>query len=118
MNKNGKKQKQGPRLKSRYTKPEIFMSLSHSVFSQSGPQKAPGRVGWGGRVVLLAHFMWSKLNGQNFMWSKLDEKSIENGPEFQKCSVKCLFWLVATTLILQFDVKFKLFPYQVFDCIS
>ena len=33
---------------SRSTKPEIFMSLSHSVLSQSGPQKASGRVGGGG----------------------------------------------------------------------
>ena len=32
------------------TKPEIFMSLSHSVLSQSGPPKASGR-GVGGGVV-------------------------------------------------------------------
>ena len=52
------------------------MSLSLSVFSQSGPPKSVGGGGRGGVVSGL----------------KLDEKSIENGLEGQKFLVVCLFW--------------------------
>ena len=75
------------------------MSLSLSVFSQSGPPKSVGgRVG-GGRIP---HFNWSIYRGGNFFFFffffffvsglKLDEKSIENGLEGQKFLVVCLFW--------------------------
>ena len=77
------------------------MSLSLSVFSQSGPPKSVGggRVGGGGRIP---HFNWSIYRGGNFFFFffffffvsglKLDEKSIENGLEGQKFLVVCLFW--------------------------
>ena len=86
---------------SRPTKPEIFMSLSLSVFSQSGPPKSVG--GGGGRSSRggrIPHFNWSIYRGGNFFFFffffvsglKLDEKSIENGLEGQKFLVVCLFW--------------------------
>ena len=74
------------------------MSLSLSVFSQSGPPKSVGGVGGGGRIP---HFNWSIYRGGNFFFFfffffvsglKLDEKSIENGLEGQKFLVVCLFW--------------------------
>ena len=77
------------------------MSLSLSVFSQSGPPKS---VGGGGRGVgggggRIPHFNWSIYRGGNFFFFfffvsglKLDEKSIENGLEGQKFLVVCLFW--------------------------
>ena len=80
------------------------MSLSLSVFSQSGPPKSvgggggrgEGGQGGGGRIP---HFNWSIYRGGNFFFFfffvsglKLDEKSIENGLEGQKFLVVCLFW--------------------------
>ena len=79
------------------------MSLSLSVFSQSGPPKSVGGGrgggegrGGGGRIP---HFNWSIYRGGNFFFFfffvsglKLDEKSIENGLEGQKFLVVCLFW--------------------------
>ena len=52
---------------SRPTKPEIFMSLSLSVFSQSGPPKSVGGGGGrgGGRIP---HFNWSIYRGGNFFF--------------------------------------------------
>ena len=49
---------------SRSTKPEIFMSLSLSVLSQSGPPKSVGG-GVGGRIP---HFNWSIYRGGNFFF--------------------------------------------------
>ena len=79
------------------------MSLSLSVFSQSGPPKSVGggggRVGGGGGRI--PHFNWSIYRGGNFFFFfffffvsglKLDEKSIENGLKGQKFLVVCLFW--------------------------
>ena len=72
------------------------MSLSLSVLSQSGPLKASG-VGGSGVGGRIPHFNWSIYRGGNFFFLffesglKLDEKSIENGLEGQKCSVRCLF---------------------------
>ena len=72
------------------------MSLSLSVLSQSGPQKALGRGGGGGRGEgRIPHFNWSIYRGGNFFFQpgvKLDEKSIENGLEGQKFLVVRLFW--------------------------
>ena len=51
-------------LPQRSTKPEIFMSLSHSVLSQSGPPKSVGS-GVGGRIP---HFNWSIYRGGNFFF--------------------------------------------------
>ena len=81
------------------------MSLSLSVLSQSGPPKSVGGgggvgvVGGGGGGGRIPHFNWSIYRGGNFFFFlffesglKLDEKSIENGLEGQKCSVRCLFW--------------------------
>ena len=75
------------------------MSLSLSVFSQSGPPKSVGGGGRGGRIP---HCNWSMLyRGGNFFFFfffffesglKLDEKSIENDLEGQKFLVVCLFW--------------------------
>ena len=71
--------------------------FSHKVV----PQKGSGGSGGGGRVGgRLPHFNWSIYRGGNFFFFfsffepglKLDEKSIENGLEGQKCSVRCLFW--------------------------
>ena len=85
---------------SRYTIPEIFMSLPLSVLSQSGPPKSVGGGGSGGGGR-IPHFNWSIYRGGNFFFFfffffesglKLDEKSIENGLEGQKCSVGGLFW--------------------------
>ena len=75
------------------------MSLSLSVFSQSGPPKSVGggRGGRGGGVVyhtstgqyigVATFFFFFFESGL-----KLDEKSIENGLEGQKFLVVCLFW--------------------------
>ena len=80
------------------------MSLSLSVFSQSGLPKSVGSgVGGRGRVGgRIPHFNWSIYRGGNFFFFffffffepgvKLDEKSIENGLEGQKFLVVCLFW--------------------------
>ena len=74
------------------------MSLSRSVFSQSGPPKSVGG-GRGGGVVYhtstgqyigvatFFFFFFFFVSGL-----KLDEKSIENGLEGQKFLVVCLFW--------------------------
>ena len=89
---------------SRSTKPEIFMSLSLSVLSQSGPPKSVGGGGGvggrrGGGVVY--HTSTGQYIGVAtfffffFLFEpgvKLDEKSIENGLEGQKFLVVCLFW--------------------------
>ena len=66
------------------------------------PQKASGGggggvggSGGGGGGGRIPHFDWSIYRGGNFFYEsglKLDEKSIENGLEGQKCSVRCLFW--------------------------
>ena len=71
------------------------MFLPLSVLSQSGPPKSVGEGGGGvvyqtstgqyiGVATFFSFFFESRL--------KLDEKSIENGLEGQKCSVRCLFW--------------------------
>ena len=73
------------------------MSLSLSVFSQSGLPKSVGS-GVGGRVVY--HTSTGQYIGvATFFFFfffepgvKLDEKSIENGLEGQKFLVVCLFW--------------------------
>ena len=75
------------------------MSLSLSVFSQSGLPKSVGS-GVGGRGSgRIPHFNWSIYRGGDFFFFfffepgvKLDEKSIENGLEGQKFLVVCLFW--------------------------
>ena len=74
------------------------MSLSLSVFSQSGLPKSVGSGGSGGSGR-IPHFNWSIYRGGNFFFFfffepgvKLDEKSIENGLEGQKFLVVCLFW--------------------------
>ena len=86
---------------SRPTKPEIFMSLSLSVFSQSGPPKSVGGGGRGGRGGVVYHTSTGQYIGvATFFFFffffvsglKLDEKSIENGLEGQKFLVVCLFW--------------------------
>ena len=60
---------------SRPTKPEIFMSLSLSVLSQSGPPKSVGGGsgvvgggggGGGGGKGRIPHFNWSIYRGGNF----------------------------------------------------
>ena len=77
------------------------MSLSLSVFSQSGLPKSVGSggSGVGGRVVY--HTSTGQYIGvATFFFFffffepgvKLDEKSIENGLEGQKFLVVCLFW--------------------------
>ena len=72
------------------------MSLPLSVLSQSGPPKSVGGRGGGGRVVY--HTSTGQYIGVATFFLffepglKLDEKSIENGLEGQKCSVRCLFW--------------------------
>ena len=76
------------------------MSLSLSVFSQSGLPKSVGSGGGGGRVVY--HTSTGQYIGvATFFFFfffffesgvKLDEKSIENGLEGQKFLVVCLFW--------------------------
>ena len=75
------------------TKPEIFMSLSHSVLSQSGPPKSVGS-GVGSGVVY--HISTGQYIGVATLFLetgvKLDEESIENGLEVQKFLVVCLFW--------------------------
>ena len=84
------------------------MSLSLSVFSQSGLPKSVGSGGSGGSGEgrgggggsgRIPHFNWSIYRGGNFFFFfffvpgvKLDEKSIENGLEGQKFLVVCLFW--------------------------
>ena len=79
------------------------MSLSLSVFSQSGLPKSVGSGGVGGGSGgsgRIPHFNWSIYRGGNFFFFffffepgvKLDEKSIENGLEGQKFLVVCLFW--------------------------
>ena len=77
------------------------MSLSLSVFSQSGLPKSVGSGVGGGRggSGRIPHFNWSIYRGGNFFFFfffgpgvKLDEKSIENGLEGQKFLVVCLFW--------------------------
>ena len=79
------------------------MSLSLSVFSQSGPKRRGGGGGRGGEGRgggRIPHFNWSIYRGGNFFFFffffepglKLDEKSIENGLEGQKFLVVCLFW--------------------------
>ena len=77
------------------------MSLSLSVFSQSGLPKSVGSGGSGGRVVYhtstgqyigVATFFFFFFFFFFEPGVKLDEKSIENGLEGQKCSVGSLFW--------------------------
>ena len=77
------------------------MSLSLSVFSQSGPPKSVGgRVGGGvvyhtstGQYIGVATFFFFFFFFFFFESGlKLDEKSIENGLEGQKFLVVCLFW--------------------------
>ena len=77
------------------------MSLSHSVFSQSGPPKSVGggRVGGGGVVYHTSTGQYIGVATFFFFFFfffvsglKLDEKSIENGLEGQKFLVVCLFW--------------------------
>ena len=69
------------------------MSLSLSVFSQSGPPKSVGGVGG-----VVYHTSTGQYRGGNFFFFffesglKLDEKSIENGLEGQKFLLVCLFW--------------------------
>ena len=77
------------------------MSLSLSVFSQSGPPKSVGGGGRGGRGGgVVYHTSTGQYIGvATFFFFfffesglKLDEKSIENGLEGQKFLVVCLFW--------------------------
>ena len=78
------------------------MSLSLSVFSQSGPPKSVGgggRVGGGvvyhtstGQYIGVATFFFFFFFFFFVSGLKLDEKSIENGLEGQKFLVVCLFW--------------------------
>ena len=81
------------------------MSLSLSVFSQSGLPKSVGSggsgEGRGGRVVYhtstgqyigVATFFFFFFFFFFEPGVKLDEKSIENGLEGQKFLVVCLFW--------------------------
>ena len=75
------------------------MSLSLSVFSQSGLPKSVGSGGSGeGRVVYHTSTGQYIIGVATFFFFffepgvKLDEKSIENGLEGQKFLVVCLFW--------------------------
>ena len=83
------------------------MSLSLSVFSQSGPPKSVGGgggggvggVGGGGVVYHTSTGQYIGVATFFFFFFflfvsglKLDEKSIENGLEGQKFLVVCLFW--------------------------
>ena len=106
---------------SRSTKPEIFMSLSYSVLSQSGPPKSVGSGGGSGEggsgggsgeggsgggsgeggSGVVYHTSTGQYTGvETFFFFffffkpgvKLDEKSTENGLEGQKFLVMCLFW--------------------------
>ena len=84
------------------------MSLPLSVLSQSGPPKSVGgggsgggggggSGGGGGGGGVVYHTSTGQYIGvATFFFFesglKLDEKSIENGLEGQKCSVRGLFW--------------------------
>ena len=80
------------------------MSLSHSVFSQSGPPKSVGSGRGGGGGGGARGVVYHTSTGQYYIevatffflffepGVKLDEKSIENGLEVQKFLVVCLFW--------------------------
>ena len=78
------------------------MSLSLSVFSQSGPPKSVGggQGGRGGRGGSYTTLQLVNIQGWQLFFFffffvsglKLDEKSIENGLEGQKFLVVCLFW--------------------------
>ena len=77
------------------------MSLSLSVFSQSGPPKSVGGGSEGGGGGVIYHTSTGQYIGvATFFFFffffesglKLDEKSIENGLEGQKFLVVCLFW--------------------------
>ena len=71
------------------------MSLSLSVLSQNGPPKSVGVGGRGGGGVVYHTSTGQYIGVATFFLKsglKLDEKSIENGLEGQKCSVRCLFW--------------------------
>ena len=65
------------------------MSLSLSVFSQSGLPKSVGS-GGSGRIYRGGNFFFFFFFFEPGV--KLDEKSIENGLEGQKFLVVCLFW--------------------------
>ena len=80
------------------------MSLPLSVLSQSGPPKSVGGGSGGGVVyhtstgqyigVATFFFFFFFFFFFSFLEPglKLDKKSIENGLEGQKCSVRGLFW--------------------------
>ena len=75
------------------------MSLSLSVFSQSGPPKSVGGGRVGGVVYHTSTGQYIGVATFFFFFFfffesglKLDEKSIENGLEGQKFLVVCLFW--------------------------
>ena len=76
------------------------MSLSLSVFSQSGLPKSVGSGVGGGSGVVYHTSTGQYIGVATFFFFffffepgvKLDEKSIENGLEGQKFLVVCLFW--------------------------